>query len=102
MTEAALLLAEIRGLCSQLDRDEMPPAERLRAVATGARDIASTLEMDQGRELARAMQVLADAGQAFNDRIMEQLQALSGSRKAMRGYGGLRSNRQGQRIRKKA
>ncbi|GEM_PF-1991436 len=102
MTEAALLLSEIRELGARLDRDDMPSPERLRAVATGARDIASTLEMAQGRELAAAMQELAQAGQRFNDRIQEQLRSIHSGRKALKGYGGLRANRQGQRVRKKA
>ncbi len=102
MTSSALLLAEIQALVQRLDDDDMPEPERLRAVATGARDIASTLEMAQGRELARAMKQLADAGQRFNDRIQEQLKSIHSGRKAMRGYGNLRANRQGQRVRKKA
>lgn len=102
MTEAALLLSEIREICERLDRDDMPSPERLRAVVTGARDIASTLAMDQGRELARAMQGLADASEAFKARLHEQLKSVHSSRRALKGYGNLRTNKQGQRIRKKA
>jgi hypothetical protein len=102
VTEAALLLAEIRELCERLDCDEMPAPERVRAVLTGARDIASTLEMSQGRELAQALHILADTGKRFTDRIQLQLQGVHQGQKAMKGYGGLRSHRQGQRIRKKA
>ena len=102
MTEGALLLAEISEICARLDRDDMPSPERLRAVATGARDIATVLDMEQGRELAAAMQRLAESGQAFNDRIQEQLRGLHSGRKALKGYGNLRSNKQGQRVRKKA
>ena len=102
MTEATLLLSEIRDLCDRLDEDEMPSPAKLRSVATGARDIASLIDMEQGRELAQAMQDLADAGLRFNDRILDRLRSLQQGRKALKGYGRLRSNKQGQRIRKKA
>ncbi len=102
MTDAALLLAEIHGLFEQLDQDEFVEPERMRSVATGARDIASTLEMTQGRELAAAMSRLAVAAEGWKDRAEERLKVIVHGRRALRSYGGLRSHKQGQRIRKKA
>jgi len=102
VTDAALLLAEIQWLVERLDEDEFVDPERMRDVATGARDIASTLEMAQGRELAAAMRRLSQAAEGWKERAAQRLKDLVQGRRALRSYGGLRSHKQGQRIRKKA
>jgi hypothetical protein len=97
-----VLIADLQELRDALDNDDLVAPERLRSVALGARDVAGSLSPEEGQRLSDAISGLSRSVGDHRDRMGEKLRELGQSRKAMRGYGGLRSHRQGQKIRTKA
>ena len=100
--ELGELIAELNELRDALDNDDLVAPERLRSAALGAREVASGLTPEEGKSLSEAIADLSLAVSAHRDRMGEKLRELGQSRKAMRGYGRMRSHRRGQKIRTKA
>ena len=96
--DLALLLAELSELTAALDADDLVSPDRLRAAAAGARDVAPSLSQEEGTRLAAAVAELSQAVAAHRDRMGEKLRSLGQSRRALRGYGHLRSHQQGQQV----
>ena len=100
--DLALLLAELRELTGALDADDLVSPDRLRAAANGAREVAPSLEQEEGQQLAQSVAELSKSVADHRDRMGEKLRSLGQSRRALRAYGHLRSHKQGQQVVTKA
>lgn len=100
--ELGPLLSELRALVALLGSDEEVDAGRVRRAVQGAVEIAPELDQDAGRMLLDAVRALQAAGGSRQRRTEEQLHTLRSGKRAMKGYGGLRSHKSGQRVRVKA
>ena len=101
---AELLLAELRSLCDGAVTWEAGAAEAdaerwqraIVAIRTlKAEDVPNSLR----DELQEAVRAAAAAIEAHQGRINGRLRDIRAGREALRGYGGLRAHREGQRIR---
>ncbi len=100
--ELGPLLSELQALVGLLCSDEEVDPARIRRAVRGAVEIAPSLEQDAGRSLVTAVNALQDAAHAQQERTAERLQDLRSGKRAMKGYGSLRSHKSGQRVRVKA
>ena len=100
--ELGPLLSELRALVVLLCSDEEVDAARIRRAVQGAVEIAPELEQRQGRALLDAVNALQDAARAQQERTADRLQSMKAGKRAMKGYGSLRSHKSGQRVRTKA
>ena len=94
-------LIRVRMLLDQAQGGEFPTPHELSEVARRAREEAPLLEDDEGLELTKyfnkLLQLVEEAQQAKRD----ELNQVTSGRRALAGYGSLRSNTRSQRIYKR-
>lgn len=96
------LLVEIDALRSCLAEGERPSAERFVRLDAVVRASAEGLPRHSLQRLIEAMGDLERAAEAQRRQAQGELRRLGADRRAVRGYGCLRSTSQGQRLTKKA
>lgn len=96
------LLAELEGFKASWEADEEPDGVRVSAALVGARELAPALDEGQGALLSAAVEGAISAADERYKRLAGKLKELSEGRRAVKGYGSLKSNKQGQKIRVKA
>ncbi len=96
------LLVEIDALRSRLAQGERPSAERFVQLDAAVRASAEALSRPALERLIAAMADLERAAEDERAQTQGELRRLGADRRAVRGYGCLRSTSQGQRLTKKA
>lgn len=98
----AALLFEVESLEAALGGESPPDPARFARLDVQVRAVAEGLSRTDLQLLAGAMQRLGSAAEQRRQDTKAELAKLGGDRRAVRGYGCLRSSSQGQRISKKA
>ena len=96
------LLDEVFALRDALGEGAQPDAARFVRLDAQVREQAGSLSKPDLMRLVTAMEELGEAARAERQETQAELSKLGGDRRAVRGYGCLRSSSQGQRISKKA
>ena len=97
-----VLLEEVQALRASLGGQSPPDPERFKRLDAQIRLQAGQLCRADLHALAQAMERLGEAAQEERQGAQRELTKVGGDRRAVRGYGCLRSSSQGQRISKKA
>lgn len=97
-----LLLDEVQALHSALEGQSPVDPQAFVRLDAQVRAEASQFSRADIQLLADAMEELGEAAEAERRGVQHELSKLGGDRRAVRGYGCLRSSSQGQRISKKA
>lgn len=92
------LLADARNLLAQLDEGQEIDADRLGNLIRRIRVVAGGLPQSELRELITLTQSLEDAVRKERDAIAAQISKTGAHRRALRGYGQLRSHGTAQRV----
>jgi len=100
--ELGPLVRELEVLAVLLCTEEAVDPRRIREAVAGAVALAPSLDQDAGRALLVAVEAMQQAAAAHQERTADRLGELRAGRRAMKGYGGLRSHKSGQRVRTKA
>jgi len=101
MTPRALI-AEFEAFTAAWEADEVPEQARINAAMQVSRELAPSLDPEHGAALMSAVDDAFAAASAHCDRIASKLVTLQDGKRAVRGYGSLKSHKEGQRIRVKA
>lgn len=96
------LIAEFEALASAYDADDAPEQTRIDEAMATSRLLAPTLDREVLVVLKTAVDAAFEAAEAHCQRLSSQLVQLQDGKRAVRGYGSLKSNKEGQRIRVKA
>lgn len=96
------LIAEFEALASAFEADEAPEQHRIDAAMAASQLLAPTLERETLLVLKGALDAAFEAAEAHCGRLSSQLVHLQDGKRAVRGYGSLKSNKEGQHIRVKA
>lgn len=96
------LLEEVQALESALGGESPPDPKRFARLDAQIRVQAGQLCRADLQQLAQAMERLGEAAQEERRDAQRALTRVGGDRRAVRGYGCLRSSSQGQRFSKKA
>jgi hypothetical protein len=100
--DASALHAEISDLVDALAEGEELDPDRPGRIFQAIKGSASELSRAELEGLAHALVDLESAVLGRQAEIQQSLRGAGKGRRAMRGYGWLKPNRQGQRLRKKA
>ncbi len=95
------LLAELEGFGRAWRAGEEPDGARVSAVLSAARELAPSLDEGRGERLSAAIGRAITAAGERHRRLADKLKELADGRRAVRGYGSLRSHKLGQKIRVK-
>ncbi len=95
------LLTELEDLGRSWESDEEADGARVSEALGVARELAPSLDEAQGDRLSAAIDRVIRAAGGRRERLAGKLKELADGRRAVRGYGSLKSHKLGQKIRVK-
>ena len=95
-------LTRVQRLLERARSGDMPTPHELSEVARQAREEAPLLEDEEGAALSRDFNALLQLAEEEQDQRRAEMNQVSSGRKALAGYGSLRSQSRSQRLHKRA